>query len=175
MAILDTFVPQTAQVPWIAFLRQSTEEQRSNNRAGEYLRTCAAEAKHLGAVVPREYIFYDVVTGEHLERPSIRRIREELVPLRKIEGVIFPALNRLSREPLHVMVFEFELDHRGVKYHYADAPSSNDPMFQMVRQNLAYAAKMVKLANRKNNRAGNIGRVLKGMVPAPGLHMDTGM
>ena len=30
---------------WAANLRQSTEEQRSNNRAGEYLRTCAVEAK----------------------------------------------------------------------------------------------------------------------------------
>ena len=117
-------------------------------------------------VVPREYIFYDVVTGEHLERPGLTHIRRQLVPEKKIEGVIFPTLDRLSREPMHVAIFEFELDHCGVKYHYADAPSGNDPMYQMLRQNLAYAAKMVKISNRKNNRAGNIGRVLKGMVPA---------
>ena len=39
-------------------------------------------------------------------------------------------------------------------------------MVQMVRQNIAYAAKFVKLTNRKNNRAGNIGRALKGIAPA---------
>ena len=48
----------------------------------------------------------------------------------------------------------------------ADAPNGDDPMSQMVRQNLAHAAKYVKLVNRKNNRAGNIGRVLKGQAPA---------
>ena len=151
---------------WAMYTRQSTEEQRSNNRLPEYLLTCAREAKNLGVVVPREYVFYDAVTGEHLERPSIIHIRRTLVPERKIAGVIFPALDRLSREPIHVGVFEFELDHYEVRYHYADAPSGSDAMSQMMRQNLAYAAKFVKLVNRKNNRGGNIGRVLKGIAPA---------
>ena len=151
---------------WAASIRQSTEEQRSNNRLAEYLRTCAQEAKRLGVVIPREYVFYDVVTGEHLERPGMEYLRRELAPARLIAGIVFPALDRLSREPTHIGIFEFEMDYLGVRYHYADAPSGSDPMSQMVRQNLAHAAKFVKLANRKNNRAGNIGRVLKGMVPA---------
>jgi DNA invertase Pin-like site-specific DNA recombinase len=151
---------------WAASTRQSTEEQRSNNHIPEYLLTCAKEAKGLGVVVPREYIFYDVVTGEHLERPGLAKIRRELAPSGRIAGVLFPTLDRLSREPMHVAIFEFELDHVGVIYHYADVPSGSDPMYQMMRQNLAYAAKFVKLANRKNNSAGNVGRVLKGLVPA---------
>ena len=58
------------------------------------------------------------------------------------------------------------MDHFGVSYHYGDAPNGSDPISQMMRQTLAHVAKFVKLTNRKNNRAGNIGRVLKGMVPA---------
>ena len=111
---------------WAAYTRQSTEEQRSNNRLPEYLFTCAREAKRLGVVVPREYILYDAVTGEHLERPMMIRLRSELVPERKIAGVIFPALDRLSREPIHIGIFEFEFDHCRVRYHYADAPSGSD-------------------------------------------------
>ena len=151
---------------WAAYIRQSTEEQRQNNRVPEYLFTCAREAKRLDVIVPREYILYDAVTGEHLERPNMIHLRHELVPRRRIAGVIIPALDRLSREPVHIGIFEFELDHFRVSYHYADAPSGSDPISQMVRQNLAHAAKFVKLANRKNNRAGNIGRALKGIVPA---------
>jgi len=151
---------------WAAYCRQSTEQQRSNNRVPEYLLTCAKEAKRLGVVIPREYILYDAVSGEHLERPGMEYLRKELVPGRKIAGVIFPALDRLSREPIHIGVFEFELDYCGISYHYADAPNGSDPMSQMMRQNLAHIAKFVKLVNRKNNRAGNVGRVLKGMVPA---------
>ena len=93
-------------------------------------------------------------------------MKKVLAPERRIAGVIFPALDRLSREPIHIGIFEFELDHFGVKYHYADAPNGSDPMSQMVRQNLAHAAKFLKLANRKNNRGGNIRRVLKGLAPA---------
>ena len=151
---------------WLAYVRQSTEEQKSNNRLPDYLRTCAQEAKRLGVVVPREYILYDILTGEHLERPGIVYLRRDLAPARRIAGVIFPALDRLSREPIHIGVFEFEMDHWGVKCHYADAPSGSDLMVQMVRHNIAYAAKFVKLTNRKNNRGGNIGRALKGIAPA---------
>ena len=151
---------------WASYIRQSLEEQKSNSRLVEYLRTCAQEAKRLGVIVPREYIFYDAVTGEHLGRPGIIRVRKELAPARRIAGIIFPALDRLSREPTHIGIFEFEMDHLGVQCHYADVPSGSDLMVQMVRQNMAYAAKFVKLVNRKNNRAGNVGRALKGIAPA---------
>ena len=87
---------------WAAYTRQSTEEQRNNNRLAEYLLTCAREAKALGVVVPREYILYDAVTGEHLERPNMVYLRQELIGNREIAGVIFPALDRLSREPVHI-------------------------------------------------------------------------
>lgn len=151
---------------WAAYTRQSLEEQKSNNRLVEYSRTCAQEAKRLGVIVPREYIFYDAVTGEHLERPGVIRVRKELAPDHRIAGIIFPALDRLSRESTHIGIFEFEMDYLGVRCHYADVPSGSDLMVQMVRQNLAYAAKFVKLVNRKNNRAGNIGRALKGIASA---------
>jgi len=150
---------------WASYQRQSQEEQAHNNRLPEYLRTCALETKRLNVTVPREYIFYDLVTGEHLERPGMIRLRK-LMAERRISGVIFPALDRLSREPLHQQIFELEAAHYGVALHYADAPSGNDPGSQFARTILAHAAKLVKIANRKNNAAGNIGRVLSGNVPA---------
>lgn len=150
---------------WAAYMRQNLEEQALNSRLPDYLRTCAQEAKKLSAIVPYEYVFYDAVTGEHLERPNMLHLRK-LVAERKIAGVIFPALDRLSREPIHIGIFEFEAQYLGVQLHYADAPNGSDPMSQMVRMNIASAAKFVKLANRKNAVGGNIGRVVKGSVPA---------
>jgi hypothetical protein len=150
---------------WAAYCRQSEEEQRHNNRVPDYLRTCALEAKKLSVIVPREYVMYDVMTGEHLERPGMIRLRR-LMAERRIAGIIFPALDRLSREPLHQQIFELEAAHYGVQLHYADAPSGNDPGSQFARTVLAHAAKLVKLANRQNNRGGNIGRVVSKNVPA---------
>jgi len=150
---------------WAAYIRQSLEEQAHNNRLPDYLRICAAEAKKLGVIVPHEFILYDLVTGEHLERPRMIQLRE-LIAQRKIAGVIFPALDRLSREPLHQQIFELEAAYYGVRVQYADAPSGDDPGSQFARTILAHAAKLVKIANRKNNRGGNIGRVLSKNVPA---------
>ena len=155
----------TKPIWWAVYIRQSLEEQALNNRLPDYLRTCTQEAKKLGAAVPYEYILYDAVTGEHLERPNMIRLRK-LIAERRIAGVIFPALDRLSREPIHIGIFEFEAQYVGVQLHYADAPNGSDPMSQMVRMNIASAAKFVKLANRKNAVGGNIGRVVKGSVPA---------
>lgn len=150
---------------WAAYCRQSLDEQRSNNRLPDYLRTCAIEAKQLSVLVPREYILHDFMTGEHLERPKMMHLRK-LMAEHRLAGVIFPALDRLSREPLHQQIFELEAAHYGVRLQYADAPSGNDPGSQFARTILAHAAKLVKLANRRNNRGGNIGRVVAGNVPA---------
>ena len=94
------------------------------------------------------------------------RLRKLLLG-RDIVGVIFPALDRLSREPLHQQIFEMEATHYAIRIHYADVPNGNDPNSQFTRTILAHAAKLVKLlANRRNNRGGNIGRVVSGNVPA---------
>jgi site-specific DNA recombinase len=150
---------------WACYVRQSWEEQAKNNRLAEYLLTCAREARKLGVIVPRELILYDTVTGEHLERPDMMRLRQ-LMAEQRITGCIFPLLERLSREPLHQQIFEVEATYYGIRLHYADVPSGNDPGSQFARTILAHAAKLVKLANRGNNRGGNIGRVVKGYVPA---------
>lgn len=150
---------------WAAYTRQSLEDQAKNNRLPDYLLTCAREAKKLGVVIPLEYILYDTVTGEHLERPNMKNLRN-LMAERNISGIIFPAIDRLTREPLHQQIFEVEATHYKVNVYYADAPSGNDPSSQFARTILAHAAKLVKLANRKNNRGGNIGRVARGWVPA---------
>ena len=84
----------------------------------------------------------------------------------QIGGVIFPALDRLSREPLHQLIFELEAKHANVIIHYADAPNGADATSQFTRTVLAYAAKLIKSITRTNNIAGAVCRIAKGMVPA---------
>ena len=150
---------------WAAYCRQSLDEQSNNNRLPDYLHTCALEAKRLSVVVPREYVLFDLKSGEHLERPKMIFLRRLMVN-RQICGIIFPTLDRLSREPLHQQIFELEAAHYGIQLQYADAPSGTDPGSQFARTILAHAAKLVKISNRKNNRGGNIGRVINKNVPA---------
>ena len=121
--VLDSDLSQSGW--WAVYARQSLEEQAQNSRLPDYYRTCAHEAKDLGVVVPQQYVLYDAMTGEHLDRPSMTQLRR-LIRERKIEGVIIPALDRISREPIHQQIFDMEAAHHGVRVHYADAPNGND-------------------------------------------------
>jgi len=151
---------------WAAYARQSLDDQARNNRLPEYLLTCAKIAKELGVLVPREYVLYDHESSEHLERPQMVYLRKTLIAQRRIGGVIFTHQGRLSAEPLHQMIFETECTHYGVRFFFGDAPAGSDLGSEAARLLLALGNKLRVRTNRDSNRAGNIGRVLKGWVPA---------
>lgn len=151
---------------WASYCRQSLDQQTKNNRLPEYLFTIAKMAKEQGVVVPREYVFYDHETGEHLDRPSMMFLRHELVEKQKIVGILFADLRCLSREPAPQQVFERECEILGVRLLFGDAPSGMDVGSQFARSALTFSNKLARLATNRNARAGNIGRVLKGWAPS---------
>lgn len=151
---------------WGAYCRQSLDQQAKNNRLPEYLLTMARMAKDQGIVVPREYVLYDHVTGEHLDRPAMQFLRHELMDRKKVLGILFAELRCLSREPAPQQVFERECEIRGVKLMFGDAPNGMDVGSAFVRSAITFGNKLTRLATHNNARAGNIGRVLKGSAPS---------
>jgi len=69
----------------------------------------------------------------HYGTPGSHAFKASPLGRAKIAGVILPALDRLSREPIHIGIFESEAEYTGVRVHYADAPIGSDPMSQMLR------------------------------------------
>ena len=151
---------------WVAYARQSLEEQAKNDRLAEYLLTCAKLAKEKGVTVPREYIIYDTVTSEHLGRPGMIRLRNELIAKRRIAGVIMPTLGRLTMDDLHRQTFEKECEYHRVAFVYGDAPSGMDIGSQFARAGISIGNSLRVKTNRDNVLAGNISRVMSGKVPA---------
>ncbi|MEE9203080.1 MAG: recombinase family protein [Dehalococcoidia bacterium] len=156
----------TRPIWWAAYIRQSLEEQAQNNRIPEYMLTCARMAKEHAVVVPREYIIVDHESSEYLDRRHMRYLRIELIAGRRIAGVMFTHQGRLSADPLHQLYFERECRYYGVSFLFGDAPSGADWASTAGRQMMAQANWLRVTSNRDGARAGNIGRVLKGMVPA---------
>jgi hypothetical protein len=85
---------------WAAYTRQSTREQSENDRLAEYLLQCAQLAKQQGVIVPKDYIIYDARSSEDMNRQGIEWLRRELIPNRRIAGVLIPLQGRLSANPL---------------------------------------------------------------------------
>jgi len=151
---------------WAGYCRQSLDQQTQNNRLPEYFLTLAKMARDHGVVVPLEYIFYDHETGEHLERHNMLYLRCELAHKKRILGIMFADIRCLSREPAPQQVFERECELLGIKLMFGDAPGGMDPGSQFARSAITFSNKIARLATHKNARAGNIGRILKGSVPA---------
>lgn len=151
---------------WAAYTRQSTREQAENDRLGEYLLTCARLAKERGVIIPREYIIYDTVSSEHLGRPGMIWLRNELITHRRIAGVIIPNIGRLSMEDLHRLTFEKQCQYHQIQFIYGDAPSGMDIGSMYARSGLSMGNYLRVKANRENALAGNIARILAGKVPA---------
>ena len=96
----------------------------------------------------------------------MRYLRKELIAQRRIAGVIITHQGRLSANPLDQLVFERECSHYRVRLVFGDAPSGTDWATTAGRQLMAQANLLRLTTTREGARAGNIGRVLKGMVPA---------
>jgi hypothetical protein len=156
----------TKSIWWAAYTRQSLEEQAKNNRVPEYLLTCARLAKEKGVVVPSEYIVIDHESSDYLDRKHMLFVRKELIEKRRIKGIIIPEQGRLSGNSLHQQIFEAECGYYGVEFLFGDAPSGTDWASAAARQLMAHANQLRLQTTHKAARGGNIGRVLKGMVPA---------
>lgn len=151
---------------WAAYARQSSREQAENDRLAEYLLTCAKLAKQADVVVPREYIIYDVHSSEDLGRPGMVRLRTELLPRRRISGVIIPTLGRLSMDDYHRLAFEKECQYYDVRFIYGDAPSGTDIGSMFARSGISMGNYLRVKTNRESALAGNVGRILAGKVPS---------
>ena len=151
---------------WAAYARQSSREQAENDRLAEYLLTCAKLAKQAGVSIPREYVIYDVHTSEDLGRPGISWLRTELMPRRRISGIIIPTLGRLSMDDYHRQAFEKECQYHGIRFIYGDAPSGTDIGSMFARSGISLGNYLRVKTNRESALAGNIGRILAGKVPA---------
>jgi DNA invertase Pin-like site-specific DNA recombinase len=153
---------------WAAYVRQSTEEQQKNNAVPQYLDMIAEHAAKKGLVIPLEYVFYDNDSGTHLERPGIQYIRDTLMAQRRIAGVLFPNIERLSRNPTHAEIFENYAEHYRVQYVYCNLPDNiqgEDAHAKMVRRLLGEAASAYAASARANNLRGRIGLILQGSAP----------
>jgi len=151
---------------WAAYARQSSREQAENDRLAEYLLTCAKLAKQADVIIPREYIIYDVHTSEDLDRPGMSWLRTELVPRRRISGIIIPTLGRLSMDDYHRQAFEKECQYYGIRFIYGDAPSGTDIGSMFARSGISLGNYLRVKTNRESALAGNISRILAGKVPS---------
>ena len=97
------------------YCRVSTDNQeREGTSLGSQLEACLSKAHELGYEVPQELIFKETYSGLTLDRPILSQVRE-LIRNQQIDGLIAYTLDRVSRDPVHFIILQGELEKAGVE------------------------------------------------------------
>lgn len=145
------------------YVRVSTTAQAD---AGASLSTqeesCRRHALDHNHVVAEEHVYREVFTGTELwDRPQLTRLREA-IRQRSIDVVIAHAIDRLSRDPVHLGVILSEADHKGVAVEFASEALDDSPEGQLIRFVRGYAAKVEHEKIRERSIRGKRARVESG-------------
>ncbi len=112
-------------------------------------------------------VYREVHTGTELwERPQLTVLRDA-VRRRQADAVIIYAIDRLSRDPVHLGVIISEAEHAGVMVEFVTEPLDNSPEGQLIRFVRGYAAKVEHEKIRERAIRERRARILSGR-PLPG-------
>jgi site-specific DNA recombinase len=116
-------------------------------------------------------IFREVHTGTELfERPELSRLRE-LIRHQDVDIVVAYALDRLSRDPVHVGVILSEAEHHHVTVHFVTEPLDDSAEGQLIRFVRGYAAKVEHVKITERTTRGKKARVAAGKLLPGGKPM----
>ncbi|ACZ39651.1 recombinase family protein [Sphaerobacter thermophilus] len=123
------------------YARVSSEQQeRDGTSLDTQLAACRQYAAAHGYEVVAEY--REVFTGVNLwDRRELTALREAM-RRKEFDVVIAYAIDRLSRDPVHLGVILSEADHHGAAVEFVTEPLDNSPEGQLIRFVRGYAAKV---------------------------------
>ncbi|HEV2122581.1 MAG TPA: recombinase family protein [Chloroflexota bacterium] len=143
--------------------RVSTKGQEEDGTSlGTQEQQCREYALRQGYVVDESHVYREVHTGTELwERPQLTKLREA-IRARAIDVVVVYAIDRLSRDPVHLGVILSEADHAGVEVFFVSEPLDDSPEGQLIRFVRGYAAKVEHEKIKERSIRGRRARVEAG-------------
>ncbi|MDP8923240.1 MAG: recombinase family protein, partial [Chloroflexota bacterium] len=149
------------------YARVSTQNQEDKSSLDEQLRACRELAAGNGWEVSERHVYHEVHTGVELwERPRLGDLRAA-IRAKELDVVACYAIDRLSRDPVHLGVLLSEADHAGAEIVFATEAIENTPEGELIRFVRGYAAKIEHAKIKSRTEFGRRARVAGGK-PLPG-------
>ena len=101
------------------YLRVSTSQQEDGTSLGTQEERCRAAAKQLSYDVQEEFVWRESWTGADLARPMLDMMRRA-VQEKLVDAAFVYNSDRLSREPLHLLMLVQEFQDAGVPLHFVE-------------------------------------------------------
>jgi site-specific DNA recombinase len=132
---------------------------------------CRAFALANGYDINTAHVYREVYTGTELwDRPYLTALREA-IRRNLVTHVVAYAIDRLSRDPVHLGVILSEAEHHGVEVEFVTEPLDDTPEGQLIRFVRGYAARVESEKIRERSLRGRRARVVNGKIHGQGIEL----
>ena len=150
------------------YCRVSTEDQeREGSSLDSQLGACLKVAVDQGWEVPSQYIVKETWSGLTLDRPDLTQLRN-WAKEREINAVVAYSTDRLSRDPVHLLLLVEEFEKAGATLHFVTEPLDNSMEGQLLSFVRGWASKLETVKIRERTMRGKMSRALSGRLPSGG-------
>lgn len=144
--------------------RVSTRDLEQGTSLDTQEAACRRFAAERGLEVAPEHVYAEVHTGVELwERPKLSALRQ-VIRQRQIDHLIAYAIDRLSRDPVHLGVILTEADYHGVEVSFVSEPLDASLEGQLIRYVRGYAAKVEHEKIKERTMRGKLARLQSGRI-----------
>lgn len=148
------------------YCRVSTEDQeREGTSLDSQREACLKKAVELGCEVPENFVVIETYSGLSLERPKLDQLRQ-LARDKEVDVVIAYTLDRLSRDPVHCIILQDELERNGVELILVTETIDTSDMGRLITHIKGFAAKLEAEKIRERTQRGIRERVKAGKMPS---------
>ena len=124
------------------YCRVSTEDQeREGTSLQSQLDSCLKLARERDYEVPEEFTVMETYSGLSLERPKLDELRE-WVRNGEIDTVVAYTFDRLSRDPVHLIILQEEMNKAGVELILVMEDVDNSDMGKLITHIKGFVAKL---------------------------------
>jgi len=147
------------------YCRVSTEDQeREGTSLDSQLEACLKKAQELDCDVPEGCVLTEILSGLTLDRPKLTELRE-WVKRKEIDAVIVYSTDRLSRDPLHLLLLAEECDKNQISLIFVTEPLDNSMEGQLLGFVKGWASKLEALKIVERTTRGKLSRAKEGRQP----------
>jgi site-specific DNA recombinase len=148
------------------YCRVSTEDQEKEGTSLDSQReACLAKAREPGYEVADDFVLSETYSGLTLDRPKLSQLRQ-WVKDKEVDAVIAYTLDRLSRDPVHFIILQEELEKSGVELVLVTETVDSSDLGKLITYIKGYAAKLEAEKIRERTMRGIRERVKAGKMPS---------
>jgi len=148
------------------YCRVSTEDQeREGTSLISQKEACLRKTQELGYTVSEEFIILETYSGLALDRPKLSQLRQWVID-KEVDAVVAYTLDRLSRDPVHFIILQEEMERSGVDLILVTESLDNSDLGLLITHIKGYAAKLEAEKIKERTMRGKRFRALAGKLPA---------